>query len=230
VHLELKGAERVGYTLEIITLPVREVVHRIDLPPCAGAVMGGINNAVYNRVTHVHVRGGHINACPEHTTALFIRTLVHAIEEIEVLLNGAVAIRTGHTGLCCCAFLLRNCLGALVINISQAPFDEHNGKVPQFPEIVRGIIFTVLPGEPQPPDVLLDRINVFDILFCRISVIEAKVALAAVLPGHAEIEAYGLRMSYVEVPVWLGRETGMHPASILPLAQILLNGLFNKML
>ena len=42
-------------------LAVREVVHRIDAPLVAGAVMLGVQDAVHHRVAHVQIGRGHVD-------------------------------------------------------------------------------------------------------------------------------------------------------------------------
>jgi len=53
------------------------------------------------------------------------------------------------------------------------------------------------PVEAEPADVLLDRVDVLNVFFDRIGVVEAQVAAAAVLERHAEIEADGFGVADV---------------------------------
>ncbi|OPZ03835.1 MAG: hypothetical protein BWZ08_02820 [candidate division BRC1 bacterium ADurb.BinA292] len=46
------------------------------------------------------------------------------------------------------------------------------------------------PVEPEPADVLLDRVDVFLLFLRRVGVVEPQVALAAEFLRHAEIEAH----------------------------------------
>src|SRR5207249_11837511 len=69
------------------------------------------------------------------------------------------------------------------------------------------------PVEPQPADVLLDRLDVLDVLLRRVGVVEAEVAAAAVVPGEAEVQANRLGVADVEVAVGLGGEPRDDPAA-----------------
>ena len=59
--LVVQVAQRVGDALDRVALPVRPVVHRIDAPLVAGAVMLGVQDAVHDRVAHVEVRVRHVD-------------------------------------------------------------------------------------------------------------------------------------------------------------------------
>ena len=55
VVLELERAERVRDALDRVGLAVGAVVHRVDAPGVAGAVVGGVQDAVQHRVAQVQV-------------------------------------------------------------------------------------------------------------------------------------------------------------------------------
>ena len=96
------------------------------------------------------------------------------------------------------------------------PFlDEPLGELVELFEIIRGVELPVLPIESQPADVLLDRLDVFDLLGFGVRVVEAEVAFPAVVGGQAEIEADRLGVADVEIAVRLGREAGLDPALVL---------------
>ena len=57
--------------------------------------------------------------------------------------------------------------------------------------------------------------NVLDFFLGRIGVVEAKVAGPLVLGGDAEVQADGLGMADVKVPVRLGRKPRGHTAAVL---------------
>ena len=58
---ELEGAHGVGDALDGIRLAVGVVVHGVDAPLVAGAVMRGVEDAVHDRVAHVEVGRGHVD-------------------------------------------------------------------------------------------------------------------------------------------------------------------------
>src|SRR5260370_319271 len=58
---EFERANGVRDMLDGIGLPVREVVHGIDAPLAAGAVVLGVQDAVHDRIAHVEVRRRHVD-------------------------------------------------------------------------------------------------------------------------------------------------------------------------
>ena len=91
--LELERAERVRDALERVRRRVREVVHRIDAPRVAGAVVVRAPDAVEHRVAHVDVRRRHVDLRAQHVRAVGELAGAHAREEVEVLLDRPVAVR-----------------------------------------------------------------------------------------------------------------------------------------
>ena len=70
------------------------VVHRIDAPRVARAVMGCVQNAIHDGVAHEHIAGGHIDFGTQDVRTFLEFTGPHAREQVEVFLDRAVAIRT----------------------------------------------------------------------------------------------------------------------------------------
>jgi len=60
------------------------------------------------------------------------------------------------------------------------------------------------PAGDQPLDVGRDGLDILDLLLGRVGVIEAQVALAVVLAGDAEVQADGLGVADVQVPLGSG--------------------------
>ena len=52
---KLQRAHGVGDLLDRVRLPVREVVHRIDAPRVARALVSGVQDAIHHRIAHVDV-------------------------------------------------------------------------------------------------------------------------------------------------------------------------------
>ena len=72
---------------------VRVVVHRVDAPGVAGAVVGGVPDAVEQRVAQVHVGRRHVDLRAQHVRAVGELAGPHAREEVEVLRDRPVAVR-----------------------------------------------------------------------------------------------------------------------------------------
>ena len=64
---------------------MRVVVHRIDAPRVAGAVMVRVPDAVQHRIAHVDVRRRHVDLRAQHVRAVRELARAHAAEQIEVL-------------------------------------------------------------------------------------------------------------------------------------------------
>jgi hypothetical protein len=62
------------------------------------------------------------------------------------------------------------------------------------------------PVKTKPPDIVLNRIDVFLLFLSRIRVIEPQVAASAKLLGNAESQADRLGMPYVEISIWFRRK------------------------
>jgi hypothetical protein len=88
VVLELQRAERVGDALDRVALAVGPVVHRVDAPLVAGAVVRRVQDAVHHRVAHVHVGRGHVDLRPQHARAVGNSPARMRREQVEVLLGG----------------------------------------------------------------------------------------------------------------------------------------------
>ena len=78
VIFEFQGADGVGDAFDGIALPVRVVVHGIDAPLVAGAVMLGVEDAVHDGVAQVEVGRRHVDfgaqgAAPSGNSPAFMR-------------------------------------------------------------------------------------------------------------------------------------------------------------
>ncbi len=189
---------------------MRIVVARIDRPGGAGARMRRLDDPVERRIAHVDVAGRHVDLGAQHAGAVFKLAGLHAAEQVEVLLDAAVAERAVPAGLGQRAARDPHRLRRLVVDIGLAGFDEQFGPFIQPVEIVGGVIEVLAPIEAQPAHVALDGVDVFLLLLGRVGVVETQVAAPAELLGDAEIQADRLGVADVEIAVRLGREPGHH--------------------
>ena len=178
VVLELEGAERVGDALERVGQPVGEVVQRIDAPVGAAAVMGRVPDAEQQRVPHQHVGVRHVDPGTQHVGAVGELPRPHPPKQVEVLLDRAIAIRTGRARRRHRAAALPDPLLALGIHVRLAGLDQPLGDLVQPLEVVAGEALLV-PLESEPPDVVPDGVDVPDVLGGRVGVVEPQVAAAA---------------------------------------------------
>ena len=191
-----------------VALAVGPVVHGINAPRVAGAVVGGVYNAVHDWIAQVDVGGGHVDFGAQHAAAIGECAVFHLLEEVEVFLDGAVAVRAVLARLGERAAIFPNLVRGLVIHVRQALFDERDGPFVELTEIVGSVVRLRPPVEAEPANVLLHGVHVF-LLFARgVGVVVAEIALATVGGGNAEVDADRLGVADVQVRVRLGREAG----------------------
>ena len=64
------------------------------------------------------------------------------------------------------------------------------------------------PVKTEPPDIALNRVDIFLLFLGWIRVIEPQVTAAAKFLGYAKIQANRLGMPDVEIPIWFRRKAG----------------------
>ncbi len=228
VVLELQRADGVRHPFQGVRDAMGVVVHRVDAPGVARAVVGDVLDAVEDRVAQHHIGALHVDLGPQHLGPVRKFAGAHATEEIEVLGRRAVAEGAVLAGFGEGAAVGPDFLLGEVVDVGQALPDERLGEGVEPVEIVRGVKAAVLPVEAEPAHVLLDGVDVFHLFLGRVGVVEAQVALAAVIPGQAEIEADGLGVADVQVAVGLGREAGVDAAAPFAGADVLVDDLADE--
>ena len=193
--------------LDGIALAVGVVVHGVDAPFVARAMMMSMLDAVEDRITEHHVRMCHVYLRAEHLFTVGILAVAHFTEDTQVLLGSAVppgALLAGslHGAASCTDFLL-----GLVVDVCKSSLDQLFGPFIELVEIV-GCIKLLLPLETEPFDVFLDGIYIFGVFLGRVGVVVAEVGLSAIFLGQSEIDAQALCMPEVQVSVGLRRKAG----------------------
>ncbi len=209
VILELQRAQRVRDVLQRIGRRMREVVHRIDAPGVAGAMVVRPPDPIENGIAQVDVVRGHVDLRPEHVRAVFEFAIAHAAEQIEVLRDRACAVRALATGLGQRAAELANLLRRRAVDVGQIPLDQMDCVLVEMFEVVRREEQSG-PLESQPAHVFFDRLDVLDILFRRVRIVEAQVARAPELEGDAEVETNRLGVPDMQIAVRFRRESRDH--------------------
>ncbi len=133
-----------------------EIIHRVDFPCGAGAMMGSLDDAVHNGITEMHIGRRHVDLCTEHSRTLIKFAIVHADEKIEIFFRCAVTIWTFLSGDSGSAFLLRYLLGCLVVDISFSFFYQSYSEIKKLWKIIGSIILSVTPVKSQPMYVFSD--------------------------------------------------------------------------
>ena len=195
-------------------------------PLVARAVVVGMEDAVHDGVAEHHVGVRHVDLGAQHLGAVGELAGAHAAEQVEVLLDAAVAVGAVLAGGGHGAAPLADLVEGLVVDVSQAFLYQKFSPLIELLEVVGGIMF-LRPVEAQPVDVLLYGVDVLGVLLDGVGVVEAQVRLAAVLLRQSEINAYRLGVADVQVAVGLGWKTGLD-GSVLALTEALFNNLFQK--
>ena len=224
---ELESAYRMRHAFEIVALSVCEVIHRISMPFRSCAVVRCLYDSIHDRVAEVHVRVCHVELCAQHHRTLHSLRSVHLVEKFQAFLHRSVSVRRLHSSLCRRAFLLGNLLACLFVYVCLSVFNHPYGEVPEFLEIVRGVIY-VSPFESEPLYVVQDRVHVFRVLFAWVSIVEAQVAHSVVFLCHTEVHADGFGVSYVQISVRLWWETCLYSFGVLSFFEVFLDQLFHE--
>ena len=224
---ELQRAERVGDLLERVRDRVGVVVHRVDAPRIARAMVMRAADAVQRRIAHVEVRRPHVDLRAQDVRAVFERTGAHAREQVEALGDRTVAIRTVPARFGQRAPILADLVGGQFVDVGLVTSNELDGELVESLEVV-GRVEHRVPREAEPRHVFLDRVDVFDVFLRRVGVIEPQVARAAALCRNTEVQTDRLGVADVQVPVRFRRETGDQPAVVVPGRTVLVDDRANE--
>mmetsp|Transcript_71870 Transcript_71870/g.158711 ORF Transcript_71870/g.158711 Transcript_71870/m.158711 type:complete len:371 (-) Transcript_71870:395-1507(-) len=187
VVLKFQGANGVRDTFDGILVAVRKVVHRIDLPLVTASVVTAETNPVHGWISHVHVGMLHIDLRSQQLRTFCVLSVLHLLEELQVLLHTAVPKLRVHPWqvIGTSSAVLLHLLGGLRIHVSLAMLDEINGKVVHLLEIITGIEDLIFPGFAallhllhvqglaNPGHVFLNGFHVLSLFCVRIGVIKA---------------------------------------------------------
>ncbi|MCY1225824.1 hypothetical protein D9M72_380320 [compost metagenome] len=198
---------------------VGEVVHRVDAPLVARAVVMGMADAVEHRVAHHDIGRGHVDLRAQHVLAVGVLAGAHVAEQLQVLFDAALAVGRGLARLGEIAAVGGDLFGGLAVDIGGAALDQGLGKGVELVEVVAGVVQVRLllavlacavPGEAEPVHGVDDRIDVFGVFLDRVGVVEAQVAAAAVVARQPEVHADALGVADMQVAVGLRREACDH--------------------
>src|SRR5437879_815922 len=101
-----------------------------------------------------------------------------------------------------------------VVDVCLAFLDQLDRPLIELAEIIRRVEKPV-PMEAEPLDVFLDRLDVFNVFFLWIRIVETQVRVAAKLVRQAEVDADRLGVADVKITIGLGREAGLHTSVVL---------------
>ena len=189
--------------------------------------MVGVQDAVHDGVTEVHVGRCHVNFGAKHAAAIRELARLHATEEVEVLLHAAIAVRTFHARSGGHSPTLANLLLRLVIHIRQAFLNELLSPKVKLVEIIGSVMF-LRPLETQPSDVVPDRVHIFGILLHGVGVIKTQVGLATVFLSDTEIQTDRFCVADMQIAIRLRRESGIYFRIVFPVLDVFFDNLLNE--
>src|ERR1700722_20694548 len=167
-----------------------------------------MQDAVQHRVAQVDVAGGHVDLGAQHARAVRELAGFHAAEQVETLLDRAVAERRVLAGLGQGAAIDADVGLRLVVDIGEAALDQSLRPFIEPIEVVRGVTRLTGPIVAKPTHISLDGVDILLLFLGRIGVVEAQVAVARKFPGNSEIERDRLSVADMEVAVRFRRESG----------------------
>ena len=168
--------------------------------------MRRLANPVHHRIAHVDVARRHVDLGAQHVRAVLELARAHAAEQIEVLVDRAIAIRALAAGLGERAAILAHLVGRQAVDVRLAVADELLGPLIELLEIVGRVIEVLAPVEAEPADVALDLVDVLLRFLDRVRVVEAEIAVPAELLRDAEVDADRLGVADVQAAVRLRRK------------------------
>ena len=164
-----------------------KVIHRVNAPLVAGVVVRHAGDAVNDRVTHVDIRGGHVNLRPQHLLAVLVLAVPHGLEQFQIFLHRPVAVRAFLSRLGKRPPVLADLLGGQVAHVGLALADQFQRALVHRVKIIRREIQMLLPVRAQPQDVLLDGVDELHLLLGRVGIVEPHVERPVVFLGQSII-------------------------------------------
>ena len=189
---------------------MREVIHRVDAPLLPRARVRDMRDAVNDRVTHVDVRGGHVDLCAQGHLSVFDAAALHLLKHPEAFFHGAFAVRIIFAGLRQRAAVFPDLLRRERGDISLAAPDQAQGRLIHFLKVTGGITDFFFVSFRQPVHVLDDGLHEFLFFLRGIRVVEAQQETAAVFLCDPGIQQDALRVADVQKAVRLRRKARLH--------------------
>ena len=109
-----------------------------------------VPDPVEHRIAHQHVGMRHVDLRPQHLSPVGEFAGPHAPEQVEVLLDRAVAVRAGAARFGHGTTVLADLLLTQAVHVGSTLLDQVRGVLVEPLEIIRGMKQLVAPVEPQP--------------------------------------------------------------------------------
>ena len=216
-----------GNFLNGIALAVGKIVHWIDAPFVARAVVVGKFDAVQNGVAQQHIVRSHVYLGAQRAASFGKLAVFHAFKQGQVFGYRTAAVGAIGANFGGCSFLGGHLFGGEVVHVGQFFFDKLHRKFVQFIKIIGSIKF-VFPLKTKPLHVIFDGFDVFGIFGNGVGIVEAQVGTAAVFLRHAKIQTNGFGVANVQIAVRFGREARQYLPAVFARPQVFFDDLLNK--
>ena len=210
VILILQRAQAVGDALQRIADGMGEVIHGVDAPRLARAVMLLEEDAVHGRVAHVDVGAGHVDLHAQDHAALGMLARFHLLKQTQAFLHGAVPIGAVPARLGEGAAVEAHLFGREFTHVGEPALDPVHGDIIALLIVLTGEKQPALPVESQPADVGHDAVHVFRLFLGGVGIVKAQVGHAAEVLGGQKISHQCLAMSDVQVTVGFRGKARVH--------------------
>ena len=226
---KFQSAEGVGNLFNWIRQAMGKVIHRVDGPFAAGAVMTCFQNSINSRITHVQIWRRHIDFCSQNVASFWKFAVTHPCKKVEIFLHWPLPVRTVFTWFGESAPEPSHFICIEVADIGLANFDQLDGIFIKLIKIVGGVKKIITPVKSQPFDIFKNGLYISILFLAGIGVVKTHMTDAGrVFQGDAEVEADGLGVTDMEETVWLRRKTSHQPTVIFVITQILSNNCPDK--
>ena len=152
---------------------------------------------------------GHVDLGPQGARAIGKFSGAHSPKKVQVLIDGAIAIRAFFAWFRQGATVFSDLFRAQVAHKGLAGPDELNCPLIELVEVVGGVKDPIFPIKTQPANIVDNGINVLGFFLGGIRIVKAQIGLAAKLRGQAKVQADGFSMSNVEITIGFGWKAGM---------------------
>ncbi len=204
-----------------------KVIQRVDAPLVSCVLVRNMGNAVDDRVTHIHVRGCHINFGAEYPGPIRINSRLHFLKKLQILFHGTITAGAVFARLRQCAPVRADFIGAEIIDIGIALFDDPDRIFIHLVKVVGRIEKIISPVGAKPPDICLDGFDKFGFFLRRVGIIKTKMERSVILLSYGVVQQYGLGVPNVKITVGFRRKTCNHPVHT-SVRKVLIDELFNK--
>ena len=227
VIFKLQRAKRVRDALNGISQRMGVIIHRVDAPFAARAVMFLIEDSVHRRVAHIDVGGRHVDPGAQDVAPLGKLASPHPAEQVKALFGWPVAPWAVFAGLRQRASVFAHLVGAQFIHIGQAARDEIFRDQVTLLIILACVVQTARPVKAKPADIIHNTFDVLGFFLGRICIVKAQIAKPAVFFGGTEVCHQRLAVSDMQMAVGLGRKAGMHLGAAAAF-EVLIDGVPDK--